>query len=1156
MTRASQIRTYERDSSVVFRKTREAFGGLSNMAGGFPIDINGRRYRTSEVLYQACRYPHMPEIQELVVSQRSPMTAKMKSRPYRKDSRSDWDQVRVATMKWCLRAKLLQNWCDFSALLLETGERPIVEESGKDAFWGAKPKENGTLEGTNVLGRLLMELREKLKNDPESLRRIEPVPIRNFLLFDKPVPVLEGGNGHQQTNTGHTSADLFLSPPESKENKPATDIKESSNVTSTYKKKLIEVAIPLEAINAASAREKSIRHGHPSTLHLWWARRPLAACRAVLFAQLVDDPSSHPDKFPTEEAVEAERKRLFQIIEDLVKWENSTNESVLERARAEIRKSCDGELPPVYDPFSGGGSIPLEAQRLGLPAHGSDINPVAVMIGKAMIELPPKFKNQEPIHPGGRGRNHYRNAEGLAEDVRYYGEWLQSRAFEKIGTLYPKIDLPKYYGGGKATSIAWVWARTVPSPDPAFNGAPVPIASTFLLNSRQGKEAWVEPVVDKTSRKIEYIIKYGGTKEQINSAKNGTKLGRGANFQCILSGSAITPEYVKKAGKRGNLGNHLLSIIAEQGKNKVYLSPNQEHSEAAQVLPPVGISDLNLPNHPQYIGVLGYGFNKFSDLISARQQTALYTFSELLESVKLQVKKDAFKRFEGRKTEEFVNNYSKAVCVYLTCSISRAADFWNNCATWEPGGGFLAHLFTRQAIPMVWDYAEGNPFNSGTGGWSKTCLEWVARVIEGFVASEAGMISQSDAQNADIPQQSVISTDPPYYDNVPYADISDFFYIWLKGSLGSHYPDLFSTLSVPKMDELVADRVRHGGADKAEAFFVSGMLSAMIRMRERGSGEFPATIYYAFKQREIRAEGISSTGWATFLKAVIDAGYEVIRTWPARTERSARMRAIGSNALANSVVLVCRQRPLSAEKISRAEFIRALKRELPKEIEALQDANIAPSDMPQSAIGPGMGVFSRYAAVLESDDSDMDIKTVLQIINQELDSYLNDIQGEFDSETRFSITWFEQNGFAKGEFGIANSIAQARGISVKSIERAGIVENSPSKVRILKRDELLDDWEPASDTHLTIWKCCQYLVRALENEGEEAAALLIKKLGSDKAEAVKDLAYCLHDICSNKRNNAKEAAAYNALIAVWTDLTSMAATIHDVRGDSQTSLNL
>lgn len=299
--------------------------------------------------------------------------------------------------------------------------------------------------------------------------------------------------------------------------------------TNNTKKKLIEVAIPLEAINAASAREKSIRHGHPSTLHLWWARRPLAACRAVLFAQLVDDPSSDLARFPTQEAQEAERKRLFGIIEELVKWENSTNEEVLERARAEIRKSCGGELPPVYDPFSGGGSIPLEAQRLGLPAYGSDLNPVAVMIGKAMIEIPPKFKDKEPIHPGVKDRQFYRNAEGLAEDVKYYGEWMREKAWESIGHLYPQVDLPKEHGGSKGTVVAWIWARTVPSPDPAFSNVQVPIASSFLLSTKAGKETWVEPIVDKQAKTISYRIRHGGTKAELAAAKEGTKAGRGAN---------------------------------------------------------------------------------------------------------------------------------------------------------------------------------------------------------------------------------------------------------------------------------------------------------------------------------------------------------------------------------------------------------------------------------------------------------------------------------------------------------------------------------------------------------------------------------------------------------------------------------------------------
>lgn len=966
-------------------------------------------------------------------------------------------------------------------------------------------------------------------------------------------------------------------------------------MTTKYKKKLIEVAIPLEAINAASAREKSIRHGHPSTLHLWWARRPLAACRAVLFAQLVDDPSEHVDELlgnaklrnaaekelaerlekrqrdkeegkaiPADDKpvaledviVELERQRLFKIIEDLVKWENSTNEEVLERARAEIRRSCDGELPPVYDPFSGGGSIPLEAQRLGLPAYGSDLNPVAVTIGKAMIEIPPKFKDQPPIHPGSKERNHYRNAEGLAEDVKYYGEWMREKAFERIGHLYPQVDLPKEYGGGKATAVAWIWARAVPSPDPAFAGVEVPIASNFLLSSKAGKEAWIEPLVDKQAKTISYRIRHEGTKAELEAAKEGTKAGRGANFICLLSGNAITPDYVKKCGSKGELGYQLLGIIAVNQSARLYLGPTSEQKDAAQCDSELNPKTLPLPRHSQYVGVLGYGLNDFSELHTRRQFIALETFSGLIADVRQKVIEDiGFSEHSCEQNKAI--SYANAIATYLACCVSRAADHWNTSATWEHGGGFVAHMFTRQAIPMVWDHAEGNPFSDGTGGWLKTCLDWVVRVLDKLVPSADGSVVQSDAQNAPIPQHAVISTDPPYYDNVPYADISDFFYIWLKNSIGQIYKQEFATLSVPKSEELVADRMRHDGADHAEQFFLKGMQEAMSVMQSRGSPDYPAAIYYAFKQSEMTQEGISSTGWASFLSSVLNANYSVIGTWPMRTERSARMRAIGSNALANSVVMVCRRRDAAAESVTRAEFIRALKRELPPAIAELQAANIAPADIPQSAIGPGMGVFSRYKAVLEADDSPMTVKSALQLINRELDEFLNNVQGEFDSDTRFAITWFEQNGMAAGDYGTANSLATARGISVDSVKHAGIVESAAGKVRILKRDELLDDWDPATDAHLTVWECCQYLIRKLETEGEYEAAVLLKKIGPDKADAVKDLAYCLYDICSNKRKDAKEATSYNALIAVWTELTRQAASIHetDLGGDRQTAMN-
>ncbi|OXE36880.1 MAG: hypothetical protein CGW95_05000 [Phenylobacterium zucineum] len=938
--------------------------------------------------------------------------------------------------------------------------------------------------------------------------------------------------------------------------------------TTNTKKKLIEVAIPLEAINAASAREKSIRHGHPSTLHLWWARRPLAACRAVLFAQLVDDPSSDLEKFPTHEAQEAERKRLFGIIEELVQWENSTNEEVLERARAEIRKSCGGELPPVYDPFSGGGSIPLEAQRLGLPAYGSDLNPVAVMIGKALIEIPPKFKDKEPIHPGVKDRQFYRNAEGLAEDVKYYGEWMREKAWERIGHLYPQVELPKEHGSGKGTVIAWIWTRTVPSPDPAFADVQVPIASSFLLSSKAGKEAWVEPIVDRHAKTITYRVRYGGTKAEIANAKEGTKAGR-AVFRCLFSDTPISGAYVDTQATAGKMSQVLMAIVAEGKGGRIYVGAGAiEQSEAitsaSELARTFDSTHLQVPCRGTFASNAQgrrYGFNTFADYFTDRQRVTLLTFSELLKDVRGEIQRTAEANGLKAGKEQLANGasgafaYAEAVSIYLAFAISKLTNLGSSVTSWMSDRGALRETFARQGIPMAWDFAEVNFFSDSAGNWL-TPIDKISKVIAELPTKHSGKVLQSSATEAPYPVGVVISTDPPYYDNIEYADLSDFFFVWLRRSLLDVDPSLFGILSTPKSEELVATRNRYGTQETADSFFLDGMSAAVGRMAEHASEAFPTTIYYAFKQSEVEQEGVSSTGWATFLQAVINAGFSVVGTWPVRTESPGRIVATGTNALANSVVLVCRKKDTTAEVITRAEFIRALKRELPPAIAELQAANIAPADMPQSAIGPGMGVFSRYQAVLESDDNPMSVKTALQLINKELDEYLGGIQGEFDPDTRFAITWFEQNGLKTGEYGAANSIATARGISVESVKHAGIVDSAAGRVRILMRDELGEDWDPEEDRHLTVWECLQHLVRLHEKDGiSHDTAVLLKKI-SAQAEAVKDLAYCLYDISANKRKDAKEATAYNALIADWTELTKAAAAIHDTSGDRQIRLDI
>lgn len=937
----------------------------------------------------------------------------------------------------------------------------------------------------------------------------------------------------------------------------------------TYKKKLIEVAIPLEAINKGSAYEKLPGIGpHPRGIHLWWARRPHVACRSILFAQLVDDPSSHPEKFPTEEEQQKERERLFKIIIDLADWKNSTNEQVLKHAQHEIEKNCDNHPPSIFDPFSGGGSIPSEAQRLGLSAHGSDLNPVAVLIAKAMIEIPPRFKGNKPVHESGPEKLHYKHADGLAEDVRYYGQWMRNRAKEMIGGLYPEVTLPEDRGGGKMRVINWLWVRTVPSPDPAYSGTAVPLASSFLLRSKKGKEVWVEPVVNRVEKSYDFRICSGPNKDAIKIAKKGTKAGQ-ATFRCLFSEAAISGDYINKVAENGQLGVRLMAVVADGKRERVYLEPDETQLSFAQEKTEKYIQKNNLDHkfpEEKCRGTFAsnaqgrrYGFNQFQDYFTKRQLVALTTFGDLIPDVVNKIREDALIAGMSDDPTPLRNDgdgayaYAEAISVYLAFAIDRAADFNNSLTGWRSANEKIMYLFSRQAIPMVWDFGEANILGEGVGSFHGI-VSYQSKCIEKLFFDNDGTSSQLNAIDVQYPKNSVVSTDPPYYDNIEYAALSDFFYVWMRRNLKAIYPDIFDNLLVPKAEELVATTYRHGTKEKAEAFFLNGMTQAIHNITAQVSSEYPITIYYAFKQSEIEQEGISSTGWATFLQAVLSANLSIVGTWPIRSEQTYRMVASGTNALATSVVLVCRKRDTDAETVTRAEFIRALKQELPLAMHELQRSNITPVDMPQASIGPGIGVFSRYKSVLESDDSPMTVKTALQIINRELDAFLTEQEGEFDADTRFAVTWFEQHGLKAGGFGDADNLARARGLSVDSVKHAGIVESTASKVRLLPRDELDDDWTPAKDSHLTIWECTQYLIRALQEDGEYAAAKLLKQMGSENAEAARDLAYRLFDIC-DKQGQAKEASAYNSLIAIWSDLTAQAATITDAQlGDSQMSM--
>jgi putative DNA methylase len=930
----------------------------------------------------------------------------------------------------------------------------------------------------------------------------------------------------------------------------------------TYRKKLIEVALPLVAINEASAREKSIRHGHPSTLHLWWARRPLAACRAVLFASLVDDPSEHSEEFPTEREQQQERERLFRLIEELVKWENSNNENVLEQARSEIRKSTGGNPPPVLDPFAGGGSIPLEAQRLGLEAHASDLNPVAVLINKALIEIPPKFAGQPPVNPEARRSlmiGDWSGARGLADDIRYYGKWMRDEAKKRIGYLYPNVKLPKEYGGGEATVIAWLWTRTVTCPNPACS-IKMPLVRSFYLSTKKGKEAWVEPNIDHTATPpaIHFSVKTGTGKPQ-----DGTVNRQGA--LCIACDTSVPLSYIRTEAQAGRMDATLLAIVAESRRGRIYLSPINKHEQVARDAEPTW-KPMELVTNPSHdVDRLPmYGMYTWGDAFTPRQLVTLATFSDLIQEARDKVLVDASIADLPMDTE--ANAYAEAVATYLGLGLSKVADYNCKNVTWSQSRDQVGHAFTKQALAMVWDYAEVNPL-AGAAGDLTVSLNGIADVLEkNLSVSSTGHVHQFDATAAmSNTATSLISTDPPYYDNIGYADLSDFFYVWLRHALNNIYPDLFSTMLVPKSQELVATPYRFGGnKDRAREFFETGLKKAFDQMRSIQHPEYPLTIYYAFKQSEseLESEGDeednnrngsivrASTGWETMLEGLITSNFAITGTWPIRTERASRSVGIGTNALASSIVLVCRPRPVNASIASRREFLNTLRAELPDALKNLQRVSIAPVDLAQASIGPGMSIYSRYSKVVESDGKSMSVRTALQLINRALDEALAEQEGEYDAETRWTIAWFEQFAMNAGEYGVAETLSKAKNTSVQSLVNAGLLEAKAGKVRLLKREEFPGEWKPKDKARLTAWEVMQRMIHALLDGNGESGAGDILRQASEQAEVARDLAYRLYTVCERK-GWAQEALAYNSLVTSWSEISRLAH--RDAEGIRQAS---
>jgi putative DNA methylase len=864
------------------------------------------------------------------------------------------------------------------------------------------------------------------------------------------------------------------------------------------------------------------------------------------------------------------RAKLFKIIEDLVLWENTTNEAVLKPAREAIRQSwretCDlnkdhpqakdlfdpAKMPGLHDPFAGGGSIPLEAQRLGLEAFASDLNPVAVLINKAMIEIPPKFAGKPPVHPEATNAlMTWTGAAGLAEDVRRYGAWMRDEAQKRIGHLYPPIEITKamvkerpdleQYEGEKLTVIAWLWARTVKSPNPAFSHVDVPLASTFILSSKEGKESYVEPVIGKSGYK--FTVKVG---KPPDGAKAGTTAGKRAAFLCLMSKVPIGYDYIRDEALAGRMGQRLMTIVAEGTRGRVYLSPNPQHETLAISAIPGWKPDIEFSQQALGFRIGNYGMTKWSDLFTARQLVALTTFSDLVNETRERVRRDAVTaRLPDDDSALDAGGmgpraYAEAVSVYLGIGVSKLADYSSALVIWSPTRDQLKTTFARQALPMAWDYAETNPFADAAGDLSVT-LDGICRTINALGIGRDGKAQQCAAQSQTLSRGNFASTDPPYYDNIGYADLSDFFYVWLRRSLRSVFPGLLATISVPKADELVATPYRHGTRKKAEKFFLDGMTQAMHNLALRSHRGAPITIYYAFKQSETESEGTNSTGWETFLEAVLKSGLAVTGTWPMRTERAGRVRDSDSNALASSIILVCRPRAAVVGTTSRRQFVRQLNEALPLALDAMTreteglHSPVAPVDLSQAIIGPGMAIFSRYEAVLEADGTPMTVKTALQLINRFL------AEDDFDPDTQFCLHWFEQHGWETAKFGEADTLARAKGTSVAGVQQSGVIASGGGNVRLLKWKEYPADWDPAHDGRLPVWEALHQLIRAYNTDGDRGAAKVLAGVAA-KAEAARQLAYRLYTLCE-RAGRAEDARAYNEVVTGWSGIESAAVKV-------------
>ena len=973
-------------------------------------------------------------------------------------------------------------------------------------------------------------------------------------------------------------------------------------------RKLIEVVLPLEVVNAAGRAEKAVpKKGHPATMHLWWSRKPLGVARAVLFASLVDDPAARPDLFPTGRAQDAERQRLLALIEGLCRWDRSGDADLLAEAQRCIEASAGGELPGIIDPFSGGGAIGTEAIRLGLDTLAVDLNPVAALVSAATVSIAQRFAGRAAVHPEAGATGGLPLA-GISADIGFYGAAVEAECRQCLAGVFEAPASP-LSSGGRTEAISYLWARTITCSNPGCCRT-TPLLSTWWLSRKPTNRWHARPVID--GDRFDFAVAPGSPPADLADLK----VGRGANYRCLHCGTVNDADAVRHCGRESGFGLRMVAVQAfadpaRRRGGRIWLAPDaavERPGPAASSVPAgsetasgagfASRSDVEFPSasgtrYPAGVeaalrrelptgsgNITTFGFVTFGDLLTPRQRLTMATFSEAITGMTPMVHRDACAA--GMADDEVgierggsgARAYAEAIVTYLALTLSRMANRTTTMTIHNRANGSVEQSFVQPAYAFYGDFPEANPFSGSTGSWAGA-LGYVAGAVEALPAPNGARDGASHAprpnriSSARAPDGShsprvgrgdvrcgsmltaldgasgVVSTDPPYYDMFDYASLSNLFLVWLRATLGDIWPDALGPLLAPTDQQIVSNPTRfHGDRAAAHRHFETLLRQAFEHIKQVHDHRYPLTIYYGYQQveRSKRGDaGAPGTAWEALLESLIGAGLRITATWPLRTERPEGVKK-GTKALASSVLLVCRPTAGDGSVQSVAtvgELRRALRSELPGAVRLLQQGNIAPLDLVQAAIGPGMGVYTRYQRVLAADGSHLGVREALAMINEVLDETLTGTGADLDADTRWALTWFDEHGFTEGPFGQAEQLSKARNTLTAGLVDAGIVATAGDRVRLLSRDELDADWDPGADRRPTVWEAMQHLLRCLLDDGEPAAAALLSRLDADTADAARDVAYRLFRVCT-RRNRTAEAAACNGLVTSWPELTRLA----------------